>query len=451
MTRYSSINALFWGFFLVFIDINILSFDVLNDVFGLILIIFGLRKLSGLSGNFVKGFNFALIHLAWQIFRTILNLSTVAKQNDILIATTVVGFIVNLLMTYFVIKGLAELASRQDLNDLSNRLKTGFVIYLLSMVLGVASIFIMQIAIVFWITAIILFIYLLKQIRSAYNTIADIDEEEQGTPSKTKNRTAVALLLSVILPIALGIGLIGITETNIVEVQPFVKWDYPDDQIVILSIRSKMVDLGFQPNVVDSMPDSEILYYENIVSVQSCQSEVFNCGGGKLMVSQYVSSYDFQNYRYTVYYEWIKKPVLAHAEALGIVLNDSIEIEHLKQTAFSSLNLFDIQDGTGEIQSYTSADITISQNVLHTAKKFNLPSKKGAQNFRGYIASNIQVSENRPWAYNNMFYYIHQNTIFNNRGTDLINFNENKTSFSYETKDVFFDEYNVMALINIGE
>lgn len=444
MKRISAINAIFWGLLIIFINIKIGDFDIFNDFLGLLILMGGLYSLRIFNKLFLGGFYIAQIKFAWQIFCSVLSFSTFTDQMEVSVSFMVISFFINILMFYFILTGLSKLAMEQNLNHLSSRLTNGFNIYAMLMILATVFFFLMPFALVILILVLIFHIYLLVLIRSAYNSINDTPTEEANKSSKIS--LIFSMILTVALPIALGIGVIAMSEIHTVETQPFIKHDLPENQDLIISIRSKMIDLGFNPDVVDSMPDSEILLHKNIKSVQTSQSREFACHDGKLVITQYISDFDLQNFRYTVYYTWTQKPKVAHAEALGIILHNR-GISYINQSAFSSLNLFDVKDVNGNNQTYTSRDITDYQKSLHYVKKFKLVNKKKANNYRGYIAANVQMSLNDSWSFNNSLYYIHQRTVFNNRGKDIIDFNKDKEWFSVEHKDMFFEEYNIMGYV----
>ncbi|MHB1484297.1 MAG: hypothetical protein ACYCYI_06490 [Saccharofermentanales bacterium] len=436
---------------IIFIDINIGSFDILNDIFGLIIVLYGLSKLKEISIDFSKALIFAQINIAWQILLTILRFSLLLNRSEIMMLTTGIDITVNILLIYYILSGLEGMAEDQNLDNLQSSLRYGSVFYILFIIITAVTGLISPIAIIFMVLSFFFYIYILILIRRSYNSIDQTYYKDiSGKPTAMLNNIKT-LLLVVLMPIIFGLGAIILSETYNIEIVPFNKNDAMHDQKSIDAIRANLSDSGFEKNELEILPDSEILKYQDIQKVQINRSQEIDCDGGILVISQYVSNYDLINYRYTIFYRWAKKPKFAHAETIGIVMNNK-GIKNLNQTGFSSGNLFDIKGKDGKIQTFGAKDISNSQNNLHIAKKFKLANMSSAYNYRGYFASNIQIAaNNNPWQYTNSFYYIHQSSIFNNRKTDILNFNNNKESFSSEEEDYFFKEYDRIALIKIGE
>lgn len=445
INRCSFINTLFWGLLIIFINIKIENFDISNDILGLLIVIYGLYKLRNVSKMFSKALIFSLFSLVLQIFCTIFYFSIYSVEPVYYISSLLIGLVISACMTYFILSGLAEIAANQKLDKISSRLKGVIPVYLISLFLSALTIFLAEIAIVFLFVCFLLYVFILSQIRSAYKNIDDTFSDQTSVKGRFLKTITLALIVCL-LPSALGVGIIAFSENISVETTQYNKNDVSIELKLISETRKRIIDLGVESYVVEDMPDSEIYIYKNVEKVQKCGEEEFDCDGGKLRVIQYVSRLDSEENRYMAYYKWLKSPTLAHAEAIGIMLfnKQQQDLVFMNQSKFSSVNLYDIENGN---KTYISKDVEVNEGLQNSVKKFKLPNDKQADNYRGYLAFNAKTSQ-ADWSFTNVFYYIHQSTIFNNKGKDIINFNDEKQSFSLNNENFMFKEYNVVTNVD---
>lgn len=442
--RSSAINKVFWGLLLLFINFKIGSFDIFNDTLGLLILIVGLNSLRKSYKIFSKALFLALFLFGIQIFNSVFKFSLYATRQEYLTSIFLFGLIINIIMICIILVGFSELADLQNLVELSNKIKKGLFIYIISVILVVFSFLFSKLAIIFLVVCVILYIYILIQIRSSYNQIDTIILKQMEESNKTKRLNIfVTILLFCVISISAAVGLTALHEITNVKTSVYVRNDLSDNLTLVSTTRAKMIDLGMDENFVKDMPDSEIENYNDINSVQKCDSQEFKCDGGVLQISQYVCGLGKGYYRFCVYYHWNQKPKFAHKEAIGMNLYSNEIFVFLNESKFSSLNLYDIGENT-----YSSEDIT-SYTPRRTVKSFILVQKQHADNYRGYMAFNMKRSRELAGGINNVFYYIHQSTIFNNSGKELIDINRDKQSFKVVDDTRFYKAYNIMAYVEI--
>lgn len=84
---------------------------------------------------------------------------------------------------------------------------------------------------------------------------------------------------------------------------------------------------------------------------------------------------------------------------------------------------------------------------LNINSDFSLNGKNMFKNvFSGVFMFNIKITQPK-YSFNNSFYYIHQNTIFNDSGMDIFDMNKDRTWFSKVDDKRFYKAYNIMAFV----
>jgi hypothetical protein len=123
----SPFGKLFWGFLIVLIDIRINGFDLLVDLAGFILIVIGLGELASRNPMFGRARPYAIVLLvlsALDLFTRTSGGSGLQLFGSVGVAFAylIALSIVNLLLIYFICKGIGEMARAAgavDLADLS--------------------------------------------------------------------------------------------------------------------------------------------------------------------------------------------------------------------------------------------------------------------------------------------------------------------------------------------
>jgi hypothetical protein len=184
----SGLNLIFWGYLLVFLDFKINNFDILPDFLGYILILVGIGSLLSFSVNFSNARPFAIIALIlsffdfYQINISLNNLQSIPSGLAILwgILLGVADCVFDMLLLYFLIRGMAEIArsrgdvylERRGMQIFKWLLITGVIftvaaplIFVFQMLAVVITFAVGILSLIIW----IMFLYYIRQIISCLN------------------------------------------------------------------------------------------------------------------------------------------------------------------------------------------------------------------------------------------------------------------------------------------
>lgn len=132
----SALNKVFWGLLFVLIDFNINHFDILPDLIGYIIVVFGLNELIPFSHLFSKARVMAIVLAVCSIPAMLMveinMLDGFQPSEDvfmILIAATILNLI-HLVFIYFLLKGLMELATKSNLSELAAKTQKQLTAYM---------------------------------------------------------------------------------------------------------------------------------------------------------------------------------------------------------------------------------------------------------------------------------------------------------------------------------
>lgn len=439
MKRSPAVSAILLGFIILLIDINIRNVVIVNDVFGFILFAYGLYSLKDHSHFFNKGYYFALLNTAWLAFSTTILYIAPHYSSIVFDAISYALFIP---LVIYILSGLSALAEALELPKLARRLNDGVLTFTLYVILTLLMFFLPEFGAILLIIAILLYLHMLVQVNYAHRFIPDTRDESKG--KSLSKVMLLSIVLAVTLPVATGLGYITLSDSSTVDAEIFKK-DLADSTLVS-SVELKMVELGFPQDMVDYMPGTEILKYEEIKDVQININEIEN-EFSKLIVTQYISSLESGKYRFMVYYKWAEKPEQSHVDMISLELDK--DMTALEDMNYSSLNLFDIEEDD-RVRTYTSSDVKAEYFGKYAAKQFKLVNLKKGDNYRGYIAFDALPRNKKTMAHNNTFCYLQQKSIVNNSGNELLELCRNELSRTTIISDSI-DKYFFMGYFETGE
>ena len=172
-----SISFIFWGLFLVILDLNINQFDLLPDFIGYILVAVGAGGLINSS----KQFSISRI-CCWIL--AVLSIIDIIIKGQILIILGLIGLVINCVMMWFLLGGFSDIATRYNRPDLSSKALTRRIVYI---ALSCATMFIWLMALAFralaplaaagiviaMIAIVIMILHLIHQIKTIVVTSSD--------------------------------------------------------------------------------------------------------------------------------------------------------------------------------------------------------------------------------------------------------------------------------------
>ena len=141
-----AINKIFWGLLLVLLDINIIYFDILPDILGYIMIVSGLSGLKPYSLFFRKAKIAAvfLVILSVPAFFLIpaipLDEFQPSSSSLITMASSTIFGLLHLVVIYYSIYGLIEMAKKLNIYELPERSQDRLNVYLIGS-LGTMTVF----------------------------------------------------------------------------------------------------------------------------------------------------------------------------------------------------------------------------------------------------------------------------------------------------------------------
>ncbi|MBS4198071.1 hypothetical protein KHA93_00155 [Bacillus sp. FJAT-49732] len=136
-------TKIFWGFMLVFLNLNINQFDLFPDFIGYFIIVSGLSDLSTFSSYFKKANIYAILlgvasiptYFIGEI--NILEGFIPSTSTILILASSSIMTLIHLVLIYYLLKGSIELANQHKQESLANTTKNNLKIYVI-VVLSVA-------------------------------------------------------------------------------------------------------------------------------------------------------------------------------------------------------------------------------------------------------------------------------------------------------------------------
>jgi hypothetical protein len=118
-----SISFIFWGLFLVILDLNINQFDLLPDFIGYILVAVGSRGLINSSNQFATS-----RICCWLL--AALSIIDIIVKGQLLIVLGLFGLVINCIMMWFLLGGFSDIALKFNRSDLSGKALTRRIVYI---------------------------------------------------------------------------------------------------------------------------------------------------------------------------------------------------------------------------------------------------------------------------------------------------------------------------------
>lgn len=434
--KYGSISRICFGLFLIFFNINICHLDLLTVFLGYLLIATASWQLRQVNKHLKLAFLFSIIQLIFQTLKFMLFCSQMSNIN-ITIAASVICMLCMVVFIYNLFYGLSQMAQAQGHDDISKKLKRCFVLYLLSAIIIATSMLIPSLVFIVIPILAIAFIYILVQmnrLNKAIDNTQTIFEEHR-----------LDVRYFVMLGTYLGLTVLLCFSVLIYYNCPNVHTEIYDrndcaDQIDIQSIKSNMLTLGFEQDILDDLPDSEIVKYQNVLSIDNTTNSQ-QTDGGTLEITKCVSSYKDGKIRLLFYYKWITIPKHQYCDSLYVELPYHFIVQN--DNNFIGLSLYDKKTTNGT--TTYKADL-INNGMFSSISSLNSEASyrvfgNESTNQRGFLAYDVLYSSpNLEFCYNTILNYSHQRSIFNFNNTSQGSTNEQQMTFN-DSNGFAFDKF----------
>ncbi len=411
--RHNAFSKLFFGLLLTFFNIDIYNLKLITGFIGALLIATAAWQLANENRYFKNAFRFSVFELFLQTLGLLivcLNIGGVAT--GFLMAA--VGTICMIGLMYNMFSGLAQLATEQGLFEFSKKLSNCFAVYIWIAILIPIALIVPPIIIIMIPVTIIGLIYILVQVKRLSNNNLDTSEERA-----LNSRNYVTLFAYLGLTLALCLTVIIIKSCPPVHTEVYNRND--SEQTDVQSIKTKMLELGFDNEVLNDLPDSEIVNYREMSSVQN--SVYTNSSNTEtLEITKFVSTFEGGKIRILMYYKWLEGPKQRYRDKMILKLpwGKFAAPNDMNSNGFA---LYD-KDSKNGLNTY-KADfvkraISGTNGYINSEIDYRVFGEQ-ASNQRGFFAFDVMRSmPTQELYYNTIIDYYHQKSIFyfeNNKDT----------------------------------
>ncbi len=273
----SSFNFLIWGLLLSSFHINIFfeGFSEITKFIGSALLLYGLFKLRNTDKKINIAFfidvGLSLVGLAVGHFGKYL----IDPTNYVLIAGAITLF-VRLIAFGFLYAGINNLCKSLKCDSVKKpNLLLGYISYCL---FGLIIFLAMLGGVVLVYAAPIFLIITLWQLRNAKKYLANENEEIELRTVISKGEKIVYCVLVVVLAVTPVVSMLAVAGSQ-PEIEVFnpVDTEYSVDEVD--QVRFEMVLLGMPEDILDDLPDSEVMKYKGATYLHTSESDPFSVRG----------------------------------------------------------------------------------------------------------------------------------------------------------------------------
>jgi len=439
--KYSSISKIFFGLLLIFFNINICHLNLLTAFLGSIMIATATWQLRQVNKHLKYAFLYSIVQLVLQTLGLMLFCS---QMSDISITITgaAIGMLCMIALIYNLFCGLAQMAQAQGHDDLSQKLNHCYVLYIISAITIAAAMLIPPLVFIVIPIAVIIFIYILVQVnrlnKAIDNSLNTFEEQRLDV------RYSVILGAYLGLTILLCFSVLFFYNCPNVHTEIYEKNDCAE-QIDIQSIKNNMLTLGFEQDILDDLPDSEVVNYQNVLSIQN---KTYNqqTDGGTLEVTKCVSTYKNGKIRLLLYYKWLTIPNHQYCDRLSVMFPQNLVISP-NDINFNGFGLYDKKsknDTTTYKADFINNEMLSSINSSRNSEVSYRVFGNESINQRGFFAYDAQITTpNLELYYNTIINYSHQRCVFNFNTTTEGSTNEQQITFN-DPNGLAFDKFQFL-------
>ena len=405
--QYASMSKLFFGFFLLFFNININDLNLITTFIGVLLIVAATWQLQKVNLNFIYAFRCSIVQLVLQ--SASLMLFCARSNGGIATAVFLISVINGIVMFYHLFHGLSNMAEVQGHRTLEANLEFCFLLYLIVFTVIVLASFVPVLTIIAVPLALIIFIYILVQVSRLHKAIDN--SENTFEERKLTLRFYGMLVLYIGFTAVLCYAVLILKNSPTVDTERYHQNDLPSSvQGDSQSIRNLMQTLGVEEEIVNDLPDSEVLKHQHALSIH-CSSDKEKVDGGILEMTQCVSKFQDGNVRLLFYYKWLENPEHPYCDTISIEIPRSlIWPDTLDYTGFG---LYDQKSDRG-LTTYRADFLQegIPSRFGHCEMEYRVFPKDTIHQ-RGFFAVDALLTHpHMALNYNTYVTYSHQKSVF---------------------------------------
>lgn len=444
--KYGSISRVFLGLMLLFFNINIFHLNLITTFLGAVLIATAAWQLAGESRYFRNAFILSIIQLGIQVLNFILTCSKKSGSLNVVIALVVIGTADMIALLSNLCSGLSEIAHKQGNIELGRKLSRCSGLYFTTAVMMLFTVFMPQMVYIVILPTIIIFIYILVQV----NRLEKVANNSSNVIKEKRLDGQFYLMLASCMGLTVLICSAMLIYSNCPDLNAEVYNPNDSNKTAdIQGIKSKMLTLGFDKEIVNDLPDSEVANYQNVNSVHS-STNLRSMDEGTLLISECVSTFENGKQRFLVYYKWNEIPDHQFCDKITVDLDaDLISIPD--DFNFIGFGLYDrkTENGvttfkTGFVQDESDGSGVTPSNLAVEYRVFGA----NKTNQRGFFAFNARlVNPRTAFSYNTVVNYSHQKTIFNLNNTFEINTNQQQSAFG-EPNNPVYEKFQLITAEN---
>ena len=315
-------TQLWWGLFFLFFRLNIGYLAAITTSIGMLLIVTAMLKLRTCNRRLNTAFWVYLIPCTLTVAQGIGN--TLPFPNTWAYLSLLLMLVSNIAVMIFlslISNGLADLLPRKDMR----KLRRCGLLYLVIEAVAWADVLLSgnttSTNSLAFLIVLPLFIVILVRFRRANVMLCadDADTPAAYRPLTGKGKAVLALITAVAL--LLPIGSAWLVSNRQPTLHPYEPRDVGTDDATCAradAVRDHLLKLGFPDDVLDALPQSELLPYESAVEVESIQRDVSDL----VALTGVCTLLDNGESRFPVYYEWRKPPTANTICQLSLWLPD---------------------------------------------------------------------------------------------------------------------------------
>ena len=435
--RHNAFSKLFFGLLLIFFNIDIFNLKLITGFIGAVLIATAAWQLAGENGRLKNAYRFSVAELFLQALGLLLlclNIGGVATG----LLTAVAGTICMIGLMYNMFSGLSQMAAEQGLFEFAKKLNKCYAVYIWVAILIPIALIAPPIIIIMIPVTIIAFIYILVQVKRLSDNNLDTPEERA-----LNGRYNIRIFAFIGLTAALCLTILILKSCPPVHTEVYNRND--TQQTDVQSIKTKMLTLGFDNEVLSDLPDSEILNYSEITSVQNMVYHQ-SSESGTLIITKCVSTFDGGRVRLLFHYKWLEGPRQRYRDKFIVKLPLGRFVAP-QDMNFNGFALYEKQSYNGTTTykaGFVKRAVSGTNGYIYAEIDYRVLGKE-ALNQRGFFAFDTQLAmPTQELNYNTIIDYYHQRSIFYFEKIDKSNNNQMipaySQSYAFERFQFLFED-----------
>ncbi|MEG0771322.1 MAG: hypothetical protein RR436_05430 [Clostridia bacterium] len=433
-----SITKILIGLFFTYLNISFLNINIYTQIIGIIFLIAGTFQLKKEDKLFLYAHNISICSGCAIFLNTLIDAIGFNVIIEMKMVFMVISYLLMIVFSACLFQGLAKLALKTRQRSLAKRFSKNIYLYLATVIILLVAYFISFFRYIAVPIVIILYLIILS---SVYNYRKRVHKKLFNVKEKRLNiKFVTGMTVGVILLVVLSFfSLKSVNEPSIKSVvlnKNDIEEISQQQEEDVNKIKNTLITSGFPETILADLPNTEILLYSGVKSINVTTKTEKN-DEGEIELTSVVATLADNNIKFLEHYKWLTNPKNNYIDLIGVsVKKDLFDFTNSKITAN---HMFE-KEVNGNTFTYSKKNLEPPESALVLANKFR--NVKDAKNQRGYITftAKLKSSDVPINNYITAMLYTHQMTFYNMPYEDIYSkYNINKAESNHS--DLLFQSY----------